>query len=118
MVLLIMATALAWDLIDMPVRRKDKFIGYFSQQAVNAGCGSVIYSASGKRQIEVTAVYRVGDNVEKSYLWKDKVCVGPLKKYLRQGQPSSYFMKPVPFRMTSYEPYFKSKWLFPVCYNC
>lgn len=51
-----------------------KLIGYFSQQAVDAGYGSSYYLREDGQRVEVTMVFSA--NTEDTYRWPDKKFVG------------------------------------------
>lgn len=69
--------------------------GWYSQQAIDAGCGSSIYSTENGGTVEVTCVCR-DKEAEEQYKWPDKKCVGNVVQWLRKEKVSRldhYFQK-------------------------
>jgi hypothetical protein len=61
--------------------------GWFSEQAAQT-FGSTIYETEdGTREVEVTSVSR--EDVI-TYCWPDKVPIGPVGQYLREGRARRY----------------------------
>lgn len=57
---------------------------WFSQQSIDAGCGSFFYLRADGTEVEVTAV----NTSAESYDWPDKEDRGDVVAYLRPGQPA------------------------------
>lgn len=71
--------------MDLPAKK----YGFYSQQAVDDGCGSSFYATPDGKDVEVTAIYSDPDG--KAYLWSDKVCVGEVCEWLYQGKPDTNY---------------------------
>lgn len=63
-------------------------VGFYSQQAVNSGCGTNIYLTTDGQEVEVTAVYETIENAETDYGWPDKKFVGEVTQWVRQKKMS------------------------------
>ena len=68
--------------------------GYYSKIA-SESYGSCFYSDTNGKEVEVTGVYNSVEQAEEMYKWADKVCVGEVVKYLREGA-----LKPGNLRIT------------------
>jgi len=62
--------------------------GFFSQKSKNAGHSTSVYSTPDGLEVEVSAVYK--DPEGKSFFWDDKICVGPVKAFLREQETPFY----------------------------
>ena len=60
-------------------------IGFYSAQAARE-FGSMIYSTTDDKEIEITQCYASEEQGNKEYTWSDKQCVGSVVKWLRNGQ--------------------------------
>jgi hypothetical protein len=63
--------------------------GWYSQRAVNAGCGTAIYLDADGAEHEITVVSTTAD-VGESYKWEDSVYLGVVGKFLRVGRPREF----------------------------
>lgn len=63
--------------------------GWFSQQAIDHGCGTCFYRTAKGGVVEVTCVNL--DPAGESYKWEDKVCVGKVTEWVRDGRKRSGF---------------------------
>ena len=59
--------------------------GFYSQESVNKGNASFVYSTPDGGEVEVTLVNQNKDGWS-GYAWKDTVPMGEVVKYLRIGQ--------------------------------
>ena len=62
------------------------FYGYFSQQSINKGFGSCIYSTPDGREVEVTSIGTTSDPKDSGYMWKDTVVIGQVVEWVRDGK--------------------------------
>jgi hypothetical protein len=73
------------------VEEEEIMYGFFSKEALRMGCPSYIYTTPNLKSSSVDIVVEVTtvttDPLGRSYDWKDKVCVGPVDRYLREGKP-------------------------------
>ena len=74
--------------------------GFYSQEAVDFGCGTIAWEAADGREVIVTCV--CNDEAGTGYGWKDKVCVGPVVRFLRQLAPCASWLSLPP--LTFFEP--------------
>lgn len=63
-----------------------KLYGVYSQ-AASEQFGTVIYKGVNGSEVSVTAVY--SDKESPDYKWPDKVLIGEVTQFVRQGRPSS-----------------------------
>jgi hypothetical protein len=61
-------------------------IGYYSEKAVEAGCGTSIYWTPDGQKVEVTAVFPPSI-AEVAYDWDDKKCLGEVTDWAGPGRP-------------------------------
>ena len=59
--------------------------GWYSAQSAAKGYGTFIYERADGTEVEVTQVS--SDPAGSHYNWPDKVCVGEVTTFRRQGQP-------------------------------
>lgn len=59
--------------------------GFYSEWAALQG-GTVIYATQDGREVEVTGVYQTKEKGKREYPWADKVYVGEVTKWLRDGR--------------------------------
>lgn len=69
--------------------------GFFSQAAVDSGCGSAEYKTPDGKLVEVTCVSSKRD--DQDYRWPDKVFVGEVTEFVRTLTPSQYWLRPARF---------------------
>lgn len=62
--------------------------GYVSVKAINAHCGTSLYSTPDGGEVEVSAVGQSPDPKEGQYNWDDAVCVGEVVHHIRHLQLS------------------------------
>ena len=71
---------------------------YRSDRAIEMGMGSSYYLLDdGVTKVACTALFLSQDNVEKDYLWNDKVYVGKVTRYLGEHTPIADQYKPWKF---------------------
>ena len=73
-----------------------KNYGFYSEQAILSGCGSSIYEDLEGNMVEVTCVTPCPNGEE--YNWTDKVFVGEVRKWIRQGKEERYCYKKMPLK--------------------
>ncbi len=73
----------------MKTKQKQQIYGFYSQEAAELG-GTIIYSTSNNKEVEVTALFDSKEIGETNYIWRDKIYVGVVNKYLRKGRDGKF----------------------------
>jgi hypothetical protein len=84
----------------MSEQDKEILYGFFSQLAVDSGCGSCEYETPDGKLVKVTCVGSKRDDPD--YAWPDKVFVGEVTKFVRvvdRGPrlQADYWLRPARF---------------------
>lgn len=70
---------------NLDVQQKRRY-GWFSQQAKDTHHQTSIYTTPDGEEVEIGTVSNTNDPDESLYSWPDKVCVGEVTEWLRDGQ--------------------------------
>jgi hypothetical protein len=77
----------------MTPQQPQALCGWYSQEAAER-FGSCFYSTPDGDEVEVTCVFATSDTAD--YRWSDKVNVGPVVAWLREGRPDPNPMPDIP----------------------